>query len=240
MGNDACQQTEVSRQIQGAHATIATDAETRHDVSATCYPPTCPQSISSNGQNNNNNATMQDPGHLFDGVDRTEADLGWDAPGPDDINPRTGERWLYPKKIGRHGPSNLEAFKEEIIERTRNGQGCKAIAEALIEKGVDTNSKSVSAQRLRWGVREKVGLPLHQPGEKLQQSLNYLLMYLPLVFAGTAEGDTTSHCQHQQGPPRTKGARGQHSPRPEAPEETADTQDAPRGDPPHDRGRNVQ
>ncbi|KAG8162301.1 hypothetical protein KVR01_008066 [Diaporthe batatas] len=61
---------------------------------------------------------------------------------------------MYPKKRGNR-PTNLEDFRDEIEERTRNGQGSKAIADALIEKGVDTNGKAVSAQRLRWGIRTK-------------------------------------------------------------------------------------
>lgn len=92
-------------------------------------------------------------------TDITAADLSWTAREEgEDINPRTGERWLYPKKRGFGKGSNLEDFREEIEERTRNGQGCKAIAEILIEKGVDTSARAVSGQRMKWGVRQRVCL----------------------------------------------------------------------------------
>ncbi|KAL2291404.1 hypothetical protein FJTKL_12809 [Diaporthe vaccinii] len=40
-----------------------------------------------------------EPEHLLDGVDITAADLSWTARDQgDDINPKTGEPWLYPKR----------------------------------------------------------------------------------------------------------------------------------------------
>lgn len=101
-----------------------------------------------------------EPEHLLEGVDITAADLSWDAREQgDDINPKTGQRWLYPKrKKGKGEGSNLEDFREEIEERTRNGQGCKAIAEILIEKGVDTSVRAVAGQRMKWGLRQRVRL----------------------------------------------------------------------------------
>lgn len=101
-----------------------------------------------------------EPEHLLDGVDITAADLSWTAREQgDDINPKTGERWLYPKrKKGKGEGSNLEDFREEIEERTKNGQGCKAISEILIEKGVDTSVRAVARQRMKWGLRQRVCL----------------------------------------------------------------------------------
>lgn len=98
---------------------------------------------------------------LNNGRDISAADLSWTAREEgEDINPRTGERWLYPKRKRVKGEgSNLEDFREEIEERTRNGQGCKAIAEILIEKGVDTSARAVSGQRTKWGLRQRVCLP---------------------------------------------------------------------------------
>lgn len=98
-----------------------------------------------------------DPEGVLDGVDTTHADLSWTArEDGDDINPSTGEPWLFPKKRGRKVGSNLEDFKEEIEERTKNGQGCKAISEALVAKGVDTSSRAVARQRMKWGLRQRV------------------------------------------------------------------------------------
>lgn len=98
-----------------------------------------------------------DPEGVLDGVDTTNADLSWTArEDGDDINPATGEPWLFPKKRGRKVGSNLEDFKDEIEERTKNGQGCKAISEALVAKGVDTSSRAVARQRMKWGLRQRV------------------------------------------------------------------------------------
>ncbi|POS79262.1 hypothetical protein DHEL01_v202352 [Diaporthe helianthi] len=99
-----------------------------------------------------------DPDHLLEGFDRNEADLSWNAPATEDTNRRTGEVWLYPKKRGNE-PSNLEDFREGIKERTRNSPGVEAITKALIEKGVDTNGKALSAQRIRLGIRTKGDRP---------------------------------------------------------------------------------
>lgn len=101
-----------------------------------------------------------EPEHLLNSRDISAADLSWDAlEEGEDINPRTGERWLYPKRKKAKGRgSNLDDFREEIEERTRNGQGCKAIAEILIEKGVDTSARAVSGQRTKWGLRQRVRL----------------------------------------------------------------------------------
>lgn len=101
-----------------------------------------------------------EPEHLLNSRDISAVDLSWDAREEgEDINPRTGERWLYPKRKRAKGQgSNLDDFREEIEERTRNGQGCKAIAEILIEKGVDTSARAVSGQRTKWGLRQRVRL----------------------------------------------------------------------------------
>ena len=100
------------------------------------------------------------PEHLLDGRDITDADLSWTArEQADDINPKTGEPWLYPKRRkGKGEGSNPEHFREEIEERTKNGQGCKAIADILIDKGVDTSTRAVARQRMKCGLRQRVRL----------------------------------------------------------------------------------
>ncbi|ROV88736.1 hypothetical protein VMCG_10066 [Cytospora schulzeri] len=106
-----------------------------------------------------------DPEHVLDGVDTTHADLSWTArEDGDDINPSTGEPWLFPKKRGRKVGSNLEDFKDEIEERTKNGQGCKAISEALVAKGVDTSSRAVARQRMKWGLRQRAPRRMTEQG----------------------------------------------------------------------------
>ncbi|KUI63314.1 hypothetical protein VM1G_11061 [Cytospora mali] len=106
-----------------------------------------------------------DPEHVLDGIDTAHADLSWTArEDGDDINPTTGEPWLFPKKRGRKVGSNLEDFKEEIEERTKDGQGCKAIAEALVAKGVDTSSRAVARQRMKWGLRQRAPRRMTEQG----------------------------------------------------------------------------
>ncbi|KAG6355152.1 hypothetical protein INS49_004233 [Diaporthe citri] len=107
-----------------------------------------------------------EPGHLLDGVDITSADLSWTAREEgDDINPKTGEPWLYPKRRrGKGEGSNLEDFREDIQERTKNGQGCKAISEILIAKGVDTSVRAVARQRMKWGLRQRAPRRMTEQG----------------------------------------------------------------------------
>lgn len=88
------------------------------------------------------------------GVDTSNADLSWTAQELA-LDPN-GRPWLYPKTRRKWEGSNLEQFKEEITERTKDGQGCKAIAEVLIAKGVDTSARAVARQRMKWGLRQRV------------------------------------------------------------------------------------
>lgn len=121
----------------------------------------------------------EDPENVLDGVDTTHADLSWTArEGGDDINPSTGEPWLFPKKRGKKVGSNLEDFKDEIEERTKNGQGCKAIAEALVAKGVDTSSRAVARQRMKWGLRQRVSCQFQIFSPLTITSSDTLLLFL--------------------------------------------------------------
>lgn len=95
---------------------------------------------------------------VLHGVDTSALDLSWNAKeGPESLDPN-GQPWKYPKKRGKGEGSNLDQFKDDITERTNNGQGCKAIAEAYIEMGVDTSVRAVARQRMKWGLRQRVGL----------------------------------------------------------------------------------
>lgn len=102
----------------------------------------------------------KDPQAVLAGVDITSADLSWTGQDEDPGLDPHGRPWLYPKSKARGSGffSNLDQFKDEIEERTKGGQGCKAIAEALIEKGVDTSARAVARQRMKWGLRQRVSL----------------------------------------------------------------------------------
>lgn len=102
-----------------------------------------------------------DPGPVLAGLDTSNADLSWTAREASSGLDPNGQPWLYPKKRGKGEGSNLDQFKDEIEQRTKNGQGCKAIAEAMIAKGVDTSSRAVARQRMKWGLRQRVRLTCH-------------------------------------------------------------------------------
>lgn len=103
----------------------------------------------------------EDPAAVLAGLDTSNADLSWTAAeGSSGLGP-DGRPWLYPKKRGKGEGSNLDQFKDEIEQRTKNGQGCKAIAEAMVAKGVDTSSRAVARQRMKWGLRQRVRPTCH-------------------------------------------------------------------------------
>lgn len=56
---------------------------------------------------------------------------------------------------------NAEEFRAEVEERTRNGESCEQIADALIAQGAQVTSKSISRWRILWGFRKRVraGMP---------------------------------------------------------------------------------
>lgn len=49
-----------------------------------------------------------------------------------------------------------EDFRAEVEERTRNGESCEQIADALIAQGAQVTSKSISRWRILWGFRKRV------------------------------------------------------------------------------------
>ena len=51
---------------------------------------------------------------------------------------------------------DTEDLREEIEERTRNGETCKQIAAALAAKGVNVSEKTISRRRVEWGLRKRV------------------------------------------------------------------------------------
>lgn len=92
------------------------------------------------------------------GVDTSLADLTYrHSRRAFSANNPSPEGWLYPHKKGIGSGSNLEAFKPEIEERTRRGENCKTIADALITMGVQTSDKAISRVRIKWGMRKRVG-----------------------------------------------------------------------------------
>lgn len=105
----------------------------------------------------------EDPEAVLQGMDTSKLDLSWTAKeGPEGLDPN-GQPWRYPKKRGKGEGSNLDQFKDDITERTKNGQGCKAIAEAFIAMGVDTSVRAVARQRMKWGLRQRVSTSMGHP-----------------------------------------------------------------------------
>lgn len=100
----------------------------------------------------------KDPEHVLQGLDTSNVDLSWTAREDSNSLDPNGQPWRYPKKRGKGEGSNLDQFKDEITERTKNGEGCKAIAEAFIAMGVDTSVRAVARQRMKWGLRQRVSL----------------------------------------------------------------------------------
>lgn len=100
----------------------------------------------------------KDPEHVLQGLDTSNMDLSWTAREDSTNLDPNGQPWRYPKKRGKGEGSNLDQFKDEITERTKKGEGCKAIAEAFIAMGVDTSVRAVARQRMKWGLRQRVCL----------------------------------------------------------------------------------
>lgn len=100
----------------------------------------------------------KDPDHLLRGLDTSNMDLSWTAREDSTNLDPNGQPWRYPKTRGKGEGSNLDQFKDEITERTKNGEGCKAIAESLIARSVDTSVRAVARQRMKWGLRQRVCL----------------------------------------------------------------------------------
>lgn len=90
------------------------------------------------------------------GLDSTTADLTGTKPlkrGNYQLAPPGG--WKYPHRGIPGSASNLDQFKDEIIERTRGGESLAEIADALMAKGVQTSDRAVGRKRLMWGLRQR-------------------------------------------------------------------------------------
>lgn len=107
----------------------------------------------------------KDPEHVLEGLDTSNMDLSWTAREESSNLDPNGQPWRYPKRRGKGEGSNLDQFKDEITERTKNGEGCKAIAEAFIAMGVDTSVRAVARQRMKWGLRQRASLIEPSPGQ---------------------------------------------------------------------------
>ncbi|KAK5117927.1 hypothetical protein LTR85_008701 [Meristemomyces frigidus] len=59
-------------------------------------------------------------------------------------------------RAAQHIIEDTEGLREEIEERTRNGETCKQIADALQVKGINVSSKTISRRRVEWGLRKRV------------------------------------------------------------------------------------
>lgn len=104
----------------------------------------------------------KDPQSVLQGMDTSTMDLSWTGrEAATNLDPN-GQPWRYPKTRGKKEGSNLDQFKDDITERTKKGEGCKAIAEAFIAMGVDTSVRAVARQRMKWGLRQRVSQPASQ------------------------------------------------------------------------------
>lgn len=93
------------------------------------------------------------------GMDTSTADLTYRRNARTfSANNPSPEGWVYPHKKGIGTGSNLEAFKADIEARTRRGENCKTIADALVAMGVQTSDRAVSRVRIKWGMRKRVSI----------------------------------------------------------------------------------
>ncbi|KAK9426007.1 hypothetical protein SUNI508_12714 [Seiridium unicorne] len=67
---------------------------------------------------------------------------------------------------------NAEDFRAQVEERTRNGESCEQIAEALISQGAQVTSKSVSRWRIQWGFRKRAVRKQSKPPKPKEQRMN--------------------------------------------------------------------
>ncbi|KAH8201399.1 hypothetical protein TruAng_004399 [Truncatella angustata] len=67
---------------------------------------------------------------------------------------------------------NAEDFRAEVEERTRNGESCEQIADALIAQGAQVTSKSVSRWRILWGFRKRAVRKQSKPPKAKEERMN--------------------------------------------------------------------
>lgn len=107
-----------------------------------------------------------------------------DAEG-NDGTPATGERPMPgPKGFGRTSAiyrldesgkkrrAHAEDFRAEVEERTRNGESCEQIADALIAQGAQVTAKSVGRWRILWGFRKRAVRKQSKPPKPKDQRIS--------------------------------------------------------------------
>lgn len=50
---------------------------------------------------------------------------------------------------------DIEPWREEIEQRTRDGESLEQIAAGLSAKGFETSSKTIGRYRIQWGLRQR-------------------------------------------------------------------------------------
>lgn len=148
----------------------------------------------------------KDPEHVLQGLDTSNVDLSWTAREDSNSLDPNGQPWRYPKKRGKGEGSNLDQFKDEITERTKNGEGCKAIAEAFIAMGVDTSVRAVARQRMKWGLRQRVCVSAIRLSPI--SCICFRLVLTSRFLAGQEENDRARHRKYSKGSSRTSQAHG--------------------------------
>ncbi|KAI0133708.1 hypothetical protein BJ170DRAFT_607260 [Xylariales sp. AK1849] len=73
--------------------------------------------------------------------------------------------------------ANAENFRDEVEERTRNGESCDQIADALIAKGAQVTAKSISRWRIQWGFRKRAVRKQSKPPKPKSQRINKKVIY---------------------------------------------------------------
>lgn len=142
-------------------AALPPDNSTAHDFDQGQYPPPPLEEAPLNpspAPDRDGFRPREDPRPIIPpDLDTSQVDLTYrrnprshsaNNPGPDG--------WLYPHKKGIGTGSNLEAFKDDIEDRTLRGENCKSIAAALQAMGVQTSDKAISRVRIKWGMRKRV------------------------------------------------------------------------------------
>ncbi|ETS73252.1 hypothetical protein PFICI_14857 [Pestalotiopsis fici W106-1] len=73
---------------------------------------------------------------------------------------------------GKKRRVNAEDFRAQVEERTRNGESCEQIADALIAQGAQVTSKSVGRWRILWGFRKRAVRKQSKPPKPKEERIS--------------------------------------------------------------------
>ncbi|KAK4544054.1 hypothetical protein LTR36_004552 [Oleoguttula mirabilis] len=72
---------------------------------------------------------------------------------------------LKTRRASRPKFDDLDGVRQEVEDRTQNGETCIQIADALQAKGIKVSSKTVSRRRVDWGLRKRAYKTGYTPAE---------------------------------------------------------------------------